>query len=64
MFFVEPVLNSREHRQKLIETLFENFQFNGIYMHKAQVLSTYLFAKESAMIVDVGAEYTHIVPVI
>ena len=22
MFFVEPVLNSREHRQKLIETLF------------------------------------------
>lgn len=33
-------------------------------MHKAQVLSTYLFAKESAMIVDVGAEFTHIVPVI
>lgn len=33
-------------------------------MHKAPVLSTYLFALESSLVVDVGAEYTHVVPVI
>jgi actin-related protein len=33
-------------------------------MHKAPVLSTYLFALESSLVVDIGAEYTHIVPVI
>jgi actin-related protein len=48
----------------MIEILFEDFGFNGLFMHKAPVLSTYLFAKESAMIVDVGAEFTHVVPVI
>jgi actin-related protein len=48
----------------MIELLFEDFGFNGLFMHKAPVLSTYLFAKESAMIVDIGAEYTHVVPVI
>lgn len=64
VFFVEPALSSKEHRQKIIEFLFEDFGFSGLFMHKAPVLSTYLFAKESAMIVDVGAEYTHVVPVI
>lgn len=33
-------------------------------MHKSSVLSTYLFALESSLVVDIGAEYTHIVPVI
>jgi actin-related protein 2 len=64
VFFVEPALSSKEHRQKMIELLFEAFGFSGLFMHKAPVLSTYLFAKESAMIVDVGAEYTHVVPVV
>ena len=48
----------------MIELLFEAFGFSGLFMHKAPVLSTYLVAKESAMIVDVGAEYTHVVPVV
>jgi actin-related protein len=48
----------------MIELLFEDFGFNELFMHKAPVLSTYLIAKESAMIVDVGTECTHVVPVI
>lgn len=33
-------------------------------MHKAPVLSTYLFGLESSLVVDIGAEYTHVVPVV
>lgn len=32
-------------------------------MHKAPVLSTYLFGLESSLVVDIGAEFTHVVPV-
>jgi actin-related protein len=33
-------------------------------MHKAPVLSTYLFGLESSLVVDIGAEFTHVVPVV
>lgn len=32
-------------------------------MHKAPVLSTYLFGLESSLVVDIGADFTHVVPV-
>lgn len=32
-------------------------------MHKAPVLSTYLFGLESSLVVDIGAQFTHVVPV-
>ena len=64
LFYIEPPLSSKEYRQKLIELFFEEYGFNGLFMHKAPVLSTYLFALESSLVVDVGAEFTHVVPVI
>ena len=33
-------------------------------MHKSPVLSTYLFGLESSLVVDIGAEFTHVVPVV
>lgn len=32
-------------------------------MHKSPILSTYLFGLESSLVVDIGAEFTHVVPV-
>ena len=32
-------------------------------MNKASVLSTYLFGLEISLVVDIGAELTHVVPV-
>jgi actin-related protein len=64
MFYIEPPLSSKEYRQKLIELFFEEYEFNGLFMHKAPVLSTYLFGLESSLVVDIGAEYTHVVPVV
>ena len=64
LFFVEPPLCAKEYRQKLIELFFEAYEFNGLFMHKSPVLSTYLFGLESSLVVDIGAEYTHVVPVV
>lgn len=64
LFYIEPPLCSKEYRQKLIELFFEEYEFNGLFMHKAPVLSTYLFGLESSLVVDIGAEYTHVVPVV
>lgn len=64
MFYIEPPLSSKEYRQKLIELFFEEYEFNGLFMHKAPVLSTYLFGLESSLVVDIGAEFTHVVPVV
>lgn len=63
IFYIEPPFSSKEYRQKLIELFFEEYGFNGLFMHKAPVLSTYLFGLESSLVVDIGAEFTHVVPV-
>lgn len=63
IFYIEPPFSSKEYRQKIIELFFEQYEFNGLFMHKAPVLSTYLFGLESSLVVDIGAEFTHVVPV-
>jgi actin-related protein len=55
LFYIEPPLSTKEYRQKLIELFYEAYEFNGLFMHKSAVLSTYLFALESSLVVDIGA---------
>lgn len=47
-----------------MELLFEGFSFRSAFMQKAPVLASYMCAKETVLIVDVGAEYTQIVPIV
>lgn len=54
----------RETRQKLVELVFEEFGFLSFFTQKAPVLASYMCAKDNVIVVDVGANYTTIAPVV
>ena len=63
VFLVEPPIHNREYRLKIVELLFEKFKTPGVFMHKAPVLSSYVFAKENLILLDSGAYHTYCVPI-
>ena len=63
LLLVEPPLQSKEFRLKLVELLFEKLEGCGLSLHKSALLTSYLYSKENSFIVDIGANYTHITPI-
>lgn len=63
VFLVEPPIHNRDFRLKIVELLFEKFKVPGVFMHKAPVLSSYVFAKENLILLDSGAYSTYCVPI-
>ena len=63
VFLVEPPIHNRDFRLKVVELLFEKFKTPGVFMHKAPVLSSYVFAKENLILLDSGAYHTYCVPI-
>jgi len=63
VFLVEPPIHNRDFRLKIVELLFEKFKTPGVFMHKAPVLSSYVFAKENLILLDSGAYHTYCVPI-
>jgi len=47
----------------MVELAFEQSNFNSIYMHKGPILSSYIFAKETMLLVDSGADGTYVIPI-
>ena len=38
--------------------------FNSLFIHKAPVLSSYVVAKETLLLIDSGAYSTYVVPIV
>lgn len=63
ILLTEPPMNPVKNRQKMCETMFENYQFGGVYVAIQAVLTLYAQGLQSGVVVDSGDGVTHIVPV-
>ncbi|KAK9492867.1 actin family [Lipomyces doorenjongii] len=63
ILLTEPPMNPLSNREKMVETMFENYNFGGVYVAIQAVLALYAQGLSSGVVVDSGDGVTHIVPV-
>jgi actin-related protein 2 len=63
ILLTEPPMNPKSNREKMLETMFETYQFNGVYVAIQAVLTLYAQGLLTGVVVDSGDGVTHIVPV-
>eukprot|EP01087_Luapelamoeba_hula_P007462 TRINITY_DN1831_c0_g1_i1.p2 TRINITY_DN1831_c0_g1~~TRINITY_DN1831_c0_g1_i1.p2 ORF type:complete len:387 (+),score=78.44 TRINITY_DN1831_c0_g1_i1:107-1267(+) len=63
ILLTEPPMNPNENRQKMVQTMFETYGFQGVYIAIQAVLTLYAQGLLTGVVVDSGDGVTHIVPV-
>ncbi|CAB0031328.1 unnamed protein product [Trichogramma brassicae] len=63
ILLTEPPMNPITNREKMIEVMFEKYQFAGMYIAIQAVLTLYAQGLISGVVVDSGDGVTHICPV-
>ena len=63
VLMTEAPLNPAENRVKMIRSLFEQFNVDGVYIDWSAVLSLYSYGLETGLVVDSGHSVTYTVPV-
>jgi len=63
ILLTEPPLNPKKNRELMIQTMFEEYQFKGVYVSIQAVLTLYAQGLLTGVVVDSGDGVTHIVPV-
>lgn len=63
LLLTEPPMNPKKNREKMIEVMFENYQFEGLYIAIQAVLTLYAQGLLTGVVVDSGDGVTHICPV-
>ncbi|ORZ31943.1 actin family [Catenaria anguillulae PL171] len=63
ILLTEPPLNPKKNREKMMEVMFEHFQFEGAHVSIQAVLTLYAQGLLTGVVVDSGDGVTHIVPV-
>lgn len=63
ILLTEPPMNPIKNREKMIEVMFEKYQFSGAYIAIQAVLTLYAQGLLSGVVVDSGDGVTHICPV-
>ncbi|KAK9478995.1 actin family [Lipomyces japonicus] len=63
ILLTEPPMNPLSNREKMVETMFEKYDFGGVYVAIQAVLALYAQGLSSGVVVDSGDGVTHIVPV-
>lgn len=63
IMLTEPPLNPVKNREKLIETMFEKYQFQGAHVSIQAMLTLYAQGLLTGVVVDTGDGVTHVVPV-
>ncbi|XP_033219228.1 actin-related protein 2 isoform X1 [Belonocnema kinseyi] len=63
ILLTEPPMNPTTNREKMIEVMFEKYQFAGAYIAIQAVLTLYAQGLISGVVVDSGDGVTHICPV-
>lgn len=56
-------LNSKKHREKITEIMFETFNVPNFYLANSAVLALYASGRTSGLVVSSGASVTHSVPI-
>ena len=63
VLLTEPPMNPKRNREKMIETMFEKYGFEGVYIAVQAVLTLYAQGLLTGVVIDSGDGVTHIVPV-
>lgn len=63
VLLTEPCMNPKRNREKMIETMFEKYGFEGVYIAIQAVLTLYAQGLLTGVVIDSGDGVTHIVPV-
>jgi actin-related protein len=63
IFGEERPFSNVSYRQSMLELLFEKFNCEGLFIKSSACLSSYLFSKESSLVIDVGGHNTYVTPV-
>ncbi|XP_013383369.1 actin-related protein 2 [Lingula anatina] len=63
VLLTEPPMNPTKNREKMIEVMFEKYQFAGVYIAIQAVLTLYAQGLLTGVVVDSGDGVTHICPV-
>ncbi|XP_054281704.1 actin-related protein 2 isoform X1 [Macrosteles quadrilineatus] len=63
VLLTEPPMNPIKNREKMIEVMFEQYQFHGAYIAIQAVLTLYAQGLLSGVVIDSGDGVTHICPV-
>ena len=63
IMLTEAAMNPRQNREKLVETMFETYNFAGVHCSIQAVLTLYAQGLLTGVVVDSGDGVTHVVPV-
>jgi len=63
IMLTEPPQNPKPNREKMVETMFEKYGFEGVYCSIQAVLVLYAQGLQTGVVIDSGDGVTHIVPV-
>lgn len=63
LLLTEPPMNPMKNRERMVETMFEHYQFDGLYIAIQAVLTLYAQGLLTGVVVDSGDGVTHICPV-
>ncbi|KAK9365686.1 actin family [Lipomyces kononenkoae] len=63
ILLTEPPMNPLSNRETMVDTMFEKYNFGGVYVAIQAVLALYAQGLSSGVVVDSGDGVTHIVPV-
>uniref|UniRef100_A0A2K5HW92 Actin-related protein 2 n=1 Tax=Colobus angolensis palliatus TaxID=336983 RepID=A0A2K5HW92_COLAP len=63
ILLTEPPMNPTKNREKIVEVMFETYQFSGVYVAIQAVLTLYAQGLLTGVVVDSGDGVTHICPV-
>ncbi|KAH3680589.1 hypothetical protein WICPIJ_008209 [Wickerhamomyces pijperi] len=63
VLLTEPPMNPLKNREKMVDVMFEKYQFGGVYVAIQAVLALYAQGLSSGVVVDSGDGVTHIIPV-
>jgi len=63
IMLTEAVMNPQANRKRMVETMFEKYGFDSVYVAVQAVLTLYAQGLLTGVVVDSGDGVTHIVPV-
>ncbi|KAF5188409.1 Actin-related protein [Thalictrum thalictroides] len=64
ILLTDPPLNPSKNREKMVETMFEKYNFSGVFIQIQAVLTLYAQGLLTGLVIDSGDGVTHVVPVV
>ncbi|KAM1009176.1 hypothetical protein ACFX13_045479 [Malus domestica] len=64
ILLTDPPLNPTKNREKMVETMFEKYNFAGVFIQIQAVLTLYAQGLLTGLVIDCGDGVTHVVPVV